>query len=168
MFHMTRKRVSVDIEDLLIQLLSAWPIPEDDLASKINVRGVVDMRSDPNSLNVEESDRFPLISLEPAKGSGRLVNNAEYGMGDAWAWIVNFTIFDTDRERCSEVADWLYEALHMFEEEEHGSIHGVGNVFLTEDNGYPSRTGTAKFSPSLELTQHDGSFAFIVTMRHDN
>jgi hypothetical protein len=165
---MTRKRVSVDIEDLLIQLLSAWPIPEEDLANKINVRGVVDMRSDPHALNVEQSDRFPLISLEPAKGSGRLINNAHYSSGDAWAWIVNFTIFDTDRERCSEVADWLYEALHMFEEEEHGSIAGIGNVSQTEDNGSPARTGVAKLTSELELTQYDGSFAFIVTMRHDN
>lgn len=139
-----RKRITVDMELLMVRLLS-----DSYVASGEYINAPIEVRPEPD---VDSADVLPLVIV--GVGQGHMVSNG--GAGLAWVWNVSLSILHDDEEACSDLADHTYELMHGFHDNGSG-IPGVGSVIHVEDVSMPSRTGTY-ITPAGGLTQFDGAW----------
>jgi hypothetical protein len=91
-------------------------------------------------------------------GQGTMVSNGAAGL--AWTWVVSAVILHDDEELCGDLADHVYELMHMFHDTG-ATIAGVGSVIRTEDISMPSHTATTA-TPAGGLIQFNGTWTVTV------
>lgn len=141
---MTRTRITVDIEELMVRLLNDALIASGEYTSApVEVRAEAD---------VDSADVLPLVIV--SVGQGQMVSNG--GAGLAWTYNVHLNLLHEDEEEGSLLADHLYELMHGFHDNQSG-IEGVGVIVSTDDVSMPTRTATV-VTPAGGLTQFDGTW----------
>lgn len=141
---MTRQRVTVDMEALMVGLLHHSLIASGEYPDRpVEVRAEAD---------VDSADVLPLCIV--SVGQGVMVSNGAPGL--AWTYNVHINLLHDDEEEVSMLADHVYELMHGFHDSQSG-IEGVGVIVSTEDVSMPTRTATV-VTPAGDLTQFDGTW----------
>ena len=145
---MTRTRITVDMEELMVRLLSDHYVESGEY-----VTAPVEVRAEPD---VDSADVLPLVIV--SVGQGQMVGNG--GPSLAWAYVVHINLLHEDEVEGSNLADHTYELMHGFHDNQSG-IPGVGVVISVEDVSMPTRTATM-VTPAGGLTQFDGTWTVTV------
>lgn len=137
---MTRKRFAVDMEELMVALLSR------DLPQALTV-------AQPDT-DVVEHLPFVVVGC----GNGVPVSNGPLGL--ATNWTVNCMVVHMGDTDASDLADELLEIVCGWSEawDNRGTIAGVGAIVSVDVISMPSRTATTA-TPAGGLTQYDATFS---------
>ena len=135
-------RLTVDVEQLLVVMVG-------EAIDPVPVLPAIDVDFDGPG-----GPQLPVVLLSPL--NGRMVSNGHPALG--WEWTVAFTILADGYDAASQLADTLYQSVHMLEGK---SWPGVGSVATVEDESMPSRTASVVLE-TQNLTQFDGTFVVRV------
>lgn len=141
---MARDRVSVDMDHLMVALLSS-SFPDADWAT---------------ASDVDSPDRVPFGVVNSA--NGQMVSNGAAGL--AFEWVVGISLVHIDQEVLGDWADEVWETIHNYHDSwkpESGMIVGIGAINSVEDISMFTRSATTK-TPAGDLTQYDGTFSITV------
>lgn len=139
-----RERVSVDMDHLMVALLSQ-SFPDADWAT---------------ASDVDSPERIPFGVVNSV--NGHMVSNG--GPFLAWEWNVNISLVALDQEMLGDWSDEVWEVIHNYHEAwnpESGMMVGIGAITNVEDISMFTRNATTK-TPAGDLTQYDGSFTITV------
>lgn len=141
---MARERVSVDMDHLMVALLSSsFPLVDWATAS-----------------DVDSPERIPFGVVSCA--NGQMIGSNVSAL--AFEWVVSISLVHDNQELIADLADEVWETVHNYHDDwkpESGMIVGIGAINKVEDISIFTKSATTT-TPAGDLTQYDGTFSITV------